>query len=71
MSGYMTTYHKQLHGTNPEIDLDQLTVRQTEHLPLVYEVIFQTNMHLCQCLFPGCPGTSHSRNGLQNHLSRF
>ena len=34
----------------------------------VYEVIFLTVVKLCHCPFPGFPGTSRSRGGLQNHF---
>ena len=42
--GSMKDHFIRLHGTNLEIDWDLLPVRQIEHLPLVYEVIFPYNM---------------------------
>ena len=68
-AGYMTDHHRRLHCMDPEIDWNQLPVIQTEYLPQVYEVCFLTNMHLCQCPFPGCPRTSRSSTDLQNHFS--
>ena len=67
----MTAHHRRLHGTEPEIEWDQLPVIQTEHLPLMYEFRFLTNIQSCQCTFPGCPGMPWSRSGLQNHFSRL
>ena len=60
-----------LHGTEPLIDWDRLPVSQTEHLPLVYKVRFPTKIQSCQCLFSGCPSTSHSRSVLNNHFRRL
>ena len=69
--GSIMDRHRWLHGTEPSIDWYQLPVRHIEHLPLVYEVGFLTNIQSCQCPFPGYPGTSWSRSGIQNHSSRL
>ena len=61
----MTGHHRRLHGTEPDIDGDKLPFIQTEHLPLMYEFSFLTNIQSCQCPFPGCPGMPWSRSGLQ------
>ena len=67
----MTAHHRKLHGTETEIDWDQLPFRQTEYLPLVYKFIFLTNIQSCQCPLPWCPRTYRIRSGIQNHFSRI
>ena len=37
-AGFMTMYRLRMHGTDPEIDWNQLPVSQTEHLPQVFDV---------------------------------
>ena len=70
-AGPMTNHFRILHVTDLAVYWGRLPVIQTEHLPLVYEVIFQTNIQLCQCPFPGCPGTFLSSSGLRNHFIRI
>ena len=70
-AGSIKEHHIRLHGTEPEIDWDRLQVSQTEKIRIVYEVSFPNNMKLCQCPFPRCPGTSHSRSGICNHFRRI
>ena len=70
-AGSMTAHCRLLHGTEPSIDCDWLTVSQTEHLPLVYEFILLTNMQSCQCPFPRCNMTSQIRSVLQNNFIRI
>ena len=67
----MTSHCIQLHGMEPEIYWDRIPFNQIEPLLLVYKVIFPTTLQLCQCPFPGFPGTSGSRSFLSNHLSRI
>ena len=67
----MASHCSQLHGIEKNIDRDQLQVSHTEHLMNVYKVRFPTDMQLRQCPFPGCPGMSRSRIGLQNHFRRL
>ena len=71
IGGYITAYFIQLHGKYLAIEWDQLPVSHMEHLPLVYEFGFLTNMQSCHYQFPGCSGTSRSRSGLHNHFSRL
>ena len=49
IDGCRMDHIRNFHGTEPAIDWYQLIVRQTEHIPLVYELRFPTNMHSCQC----------------------
>ena len=58
----MTSHHRRLHSTNPDIDWDRLPFIHTEYLPHVYEVRFPNAMQSCHCPFPGCPGTSCIRS---------
>ena len=45
-----------------------MPVSQTEHQPQVYDVIFPRSTKRCPCPFPGCPGSSHTWNGLHSHF---
>ena len=42
------------------IDWEHISVSQTEQLPHIYEISYQTTMQLCQCPFQGW-----------NHLGRL
>ena len=59
-----------MHETNPTIDWSRLPVIQTVHQPQVYDVRFLQTTKQCPCPFPGCPGSSRTRNGLCSYFNR-
>ena len=67
----LISYRRWLYGKKSEINWDRLSLIYNEHLPQVYGVIFSQYINKCQCSFPGCPRSSHSRISLRNHLNRI
>ena len=60
IAGSMMVHRIQMHRTEPDIDWN---------LPHVFNVIFLKGTYQCQCPFPGFPRSSHTWNGLWNHLN--
>ena len=66
----MTSHRQQMHGTDTEIDWNQLPVSQTEQIPKVSDVSFPEGTSQCKLPFSGRPGSSRTWNGLRNYLNR-
>ena len=67
--GSMTAHHSCMYRTEPAIYWSRLPVIQTVRQHQVYDVRFPRTKKRCPCLFPGCPGFSHTCNGLGLHFS--
>ena len=68
-TGSMIAHCLRMHGTEPVIEWNRLSVSHTEHHPQVYDARFLWSTNQCSCLFPSFPGSSHTWNGLQFHYN--
>ena len=65
----MTAHGSWMHGAEPEIDWNRLSVIHTEHLHHVSDIIFLIGTSQCQYPFPDFLGASHTWNILQFHFN--
>ena len=67
--GSMTAHQIRIHRTESAIDWKRMLVSQMEHLPQLYNTSFPKGMTQCPCPFHGCPGSSRTWKGPQNHFN--
>ena len=67
-AGLMTANRRQMHGTEPEIDWNQLLVSQAEHTPQVFGVSLPKGTAQCKWTLSVCPESSWTCNILRNNF---